>query len=493
MKRLLDKAREKKKKAASRVTLVLSNASSLSRLSPSKVIHADESLVRLQGHVTQTITKIKTKLTDAGTSFVTRLTSSRRQILKRTRLPPKLAQHISSARRFFHKVTSKSKQAAQAIADKINVPQSIAKPLRQFSYLANKFVLSKIPTIKVLDKLKKFAKLFLSRPDASRTSRSQELLERFVRSWVSRVKARLAARDYAARVRAEVTDEVMRLLDTTTSGFVAKLQAAAHRERSNAAQVIQHRWKHAKARWRQREMDQARVVFALRLAGRRLICRHMAESVVASAIKHAKGRLAVRTLQSHWRGRSTRDRLKREARAKRRRREIQRQKKIVQQASPAHRREELLLATLKRVWAREDFIPAMPRKHRHMFSKAARPTLDPIAPRTPPNGHEQHGLHRINMTKWQKLKGHVNPKRCWVAIPIHVHEHAQKATLAPLQSPSQQPSKQQRKYYDLSYDWVPGTLLEDPPSSPLTFQEKVRQLQASGQLKQLAKSQSSLL
>ncbi|RLO03992.1 hypothetical protein DYB28_012034 [Aphanomyces astaci] len=96
---------------------------------------------RSESHVTQTITKLKTTI--------------------------KSTVHAAPLKRMLHKASKTTAAACRALTTALHVPDAIAKPLAKFTSLAHKYVFSKLPTVKVLDKLKQFAKFFLSHGIAS--------------------------------------------------------------------------------------------------------------------------------------------------------------------------------------------------------------------------------------------------------------------------------------------------------------------------------------
>ncbi|KAF0701251.1 Aste57867_8245 [Aphanomyces stellatus] len=468
MKRLLAKAKEK------RDTMVASVV-----FTPPTMTHAaspltttDHSLARHhQGHVTQIITTLKSKAVTAIAASVHMPTvpplhvpaAVSSAISRVRRRAANTTAQLAPAQRVVQRVSFRAKRAIAVLADKLHVSDAITKPLGQLAHLANKYVLAKLPSLGLLDKLKKFAKVFFVRSDADRASRANALVERFVRVWAARVKARLAAMHYREAAHAAATNQVARLVDTTTALFVARVQDATRRQRATAARVLQHVWRHALARWRLARADRARVALALRDLGHAMLCREMATAVVAHVMDQV---WAARTLQRVWRGHVVRRALQQQRRRRRpRRRQSSPTTRHPLDSSTNDQQRALFLATLKRVWAREDFSPTLPRRRRRMFTQLSRPTLAPLAPRTPPHG--QHGQHKLSVTKWQQQKGHVTAARCWVAIPIHVDVVAPKTTqLSPLP-----------RHYALTYDYVPGTLLDDAPTQLPTFDETVRRLE----------------
>ncbi|ETV97213.1 hypothetical protein H310_10000 [Aphanomyces invadans] len=383
---------------------------------PSASVNSTMLVRRHEDHVTQSITKIKTTITST-IQLASRIFPTRRRVPKQVGRSMAV-RSTSPIHRLVNKVSKTTAAACRTLTTALRVPEAMAKPLARFTSLAHKYVFSKIPSFKVLDKLQKFAKMFFSRgmTSALRSERAMQLVERFVRGWVDRAKCRIELRHYKAAVHAAATDKVMRLLDTTTAHVASNLHRAWHIKQTQYARVIQHNYRHAASRWALEAQDRSAAAQFLRDVGpehRRKNSSYLDKLMLC----HAKER-------------------------------------------------ELLVSTLKRVWAREDFTPNVPRSHR--LHHDARPPrgLAPLSPVMPPH---IHGVRKMGIKKWHRLKEHVNPKQCWVAIPINVHAQDNSSpqrtpTLLPLRHPS---------HYRLDYDWIPGTLIHDPPKPPPTFEEKL--------------------
>ncbi|RHZ07290.1 hypothetical protein DYB37_008835 [Aphanomyces astaci] len=224
---------------------------------------------RSENHVTQTITKLKTTIkSTVRAAFTPRLAPARRNVSTRQR--PAAPSSLSPLERMLHKASKTTAAACRALTTALHVPDAIAKPLAKFTSLAHKYVFSKLPTVKVLDKLKQFAKFFLSHGIASTALQSEHanrLVERFVRGWVGRVKGRIALRHYKAAVHSAVTTNVMHLLDATTAHVASQLHQAWYLKQTNAANRIQHAWRHASSRWALEAHDTHAAIQYLRETG----------------------------------------------------------------------------------------------------------------------------------------------------------------------------------------------------------------------------------
>ncbi|OQR93301.1 hypothetical protein ACHHYP_02675 [Achlya hypogyna] len=356
------------------------------------------------------------------------------------------------------------------------LPAALIKPTKMLNKLIQSMVAD---PLQAASKMKALAKrLWFAKPAAAAgggQDRAKEPIDiaNRMRAWAASAKAHIAhLHRRRALLHGYAVAEAGQIIDATVHIVVHKAQRAAHESRSAAATMIQACWRAHAARTKQRRDDKQFFVDAMRAMVLRSLCRRLVPPFVAAILERGLQCMAARTLQRVWRGHKGRQR----ARARRRRLRRQALAAAREAARLAKRRALLAppedterLAAIKRAWAREDFRPTSNEPHRRLLARHK--TLIPLPTQMPPQGAL---VARLSVPKWNRLHAHVNPRSCWVAVPIHVETHVAKDNLRPV-------SRILKRHYDLQYDWIPAGLLRpttDLPR-PITYEEKVQQMSPS--------------
>ncbi|KDO19984.1 hypothetical protein SPRG_14565 [Saprolegnia parasitica CBS 223.65] len=352
---------------------------------------------------------------------------------------------------------------------RFELPFALQKPTQMLSKL-----LQNLPNdpFGVADKMQAIAKrLWFTRPPPPSTksieARDAFDIEGQLRAWAALARANVAklyrrkqlVHDYSVH-------EALAILDVTVQTVLWKAKVAADRRQQAAARCIQHAWRSHAWRLHKRRRDKTRILATLRNVVERMLCARLVPGLVADVLAQGCRRMAARTIQRVWRGHRGRKR----ARVRRRcvhkeqraaAREVARLAKRRALLAPAANAKRL--ESIKRAWARDDFVPSPHTKPRRLLPRHK--TLHPLPTQTPP---ESPLVAKLSVPKWTRLPKPVRPHACWVAVPIHVTDHMHTDNLRPQ-------SRLLKRHYDLQYDWIPAGLLQsttDVPA-PTTFEEKV--------------------
>ncbi|EQC36425.1 hypothetical protein SDRG_05882 [Saprolegnia diclina VS20] len=349
-------------------------------------------------------------------------------------------------------------------------PFSLQKPTQMLSKL-----LQTLPNdpFGVADKMRAIAKrLWFTRappPTAASDTGTAIDVEAQLRAWAALARANVAKLIRRKQLRDYAVHEALAILDATVHTVLWKAKMAADRRHLIAALCIQHAWRSYAGRRRKRSYDKRHVLATLRSVVERMLCARLVPRLVAEILAHGCSRMAIRTIQRVWRGHKGRQR------ARLRRRRVQKeQRAAAREIARLAKRRALLappengkrLESIKRTWARDDFVPSPHIKPSRLLPRHK--TLHPLPTQTPP---ESPLIAKLSVPKWTRLQKPVRPNACWVAVPIHVTDHAHVDNLRPQ-------SRLLKRHYDLQYDWVPAGLLQsttDVPA-PITFEDKVRRL-----------------
>ncbi|OQS01815.1 hypothetical protein THRCLA_05738 [Thraustotheca clavata] len=326
--------------------------------------------------------------------------------------------------------------------------------------------LGMIQKMKDLTKRLWFTKKMLN--EIGETSREHIDIIQKMKEWAAKAKAKVKVAFLHRReklIHDTSVDEVYGIIDATIHIFMHKAKESELQRNTLAALCIQMFWR----RYLQRKQFQNEEIaffseFFLNTA-REKICRDLACQIVPCIIHQAKLIVCARIIQRIWRG------FKGRKRAKSVRRKLKKLQTQAEKEAARRSKRALLLSSdntktldmIKRVWACEDFIPSPNSRREHLLSRHK--TLIPLPIHSPPNNTL---LTKLSIPKWKRFQNHVNPKACWVAIPIHIDNHTSTDNLRPQ-------NRLQKRHYDLQYDWIRADILQQttnlPP--PRSFNEKV--------------------